>query len=74
MGNLGNGQPAQLLLDAHAQLFERLAEDAQRYALRRDALREHLTSEEERLASQLLPMMLAGHRSLCAPWQVESLF
>jgi GTPase Era involved in 16S rRNA processing len=74
VGILGNGRPTQLLLDAHAQLFERLAEDAQRYALRRDALREHLTSEEERRASQLLLLMLVGHRSLCAPWQVESLF
>jgi GTP-binding protein EngB required for normal cell division len=71
---LGKGQPAQLLLAAHAQFLERLGEDAQRYALRHDALRRYLTSEEERRASQLLLLMLAGHRNVSAPWQVEFLF
>jgi hypothetical protein len=70
---LGKGQPAQLLLAAHAQFLERLGEDAQRYALRHDALRRYLTSEEERRASQLLLLMLAGHRNVSAPWQVEFL-
>jgi hypothetical protein len=68
---LGKGQPARLLLGAHAQFLERLGEDAQRYALRHDALRRYLTSEEERRASQLLLLMLAGHRNVSAPWQVE---
>ncbi len=71
---LGRGQPARLLLGAHAQFLERLGEDAQRYALRHDALRRYLTSEEERRASQLLLLMLAGHRNVSAPWQVEFLF
>ena len=70
---LGIGQPARLLLGAHAQFLERLGEDAQRYALRHDALRRYLTSEEERRASQLLLLMLAGHRNVGAPWQVEFL-
>jgi len=70
---LGKGQPARLLLGAHAQFLERLGEDAQRYALRHDALRRYLTSEEERRASQLLLLMLAGHRNVSAPWQVEFL-
>jgi hypothetical protein len=70
---LGKGQPTQLLLAAHAQFLERLGEDAQRYALRHDALRRYLTSEEERRASQLLLLMLAGHRNVNAPWQVEFL-
>ena len=71
---LGNGQPSQLLLEAHARFLERLGEDAQRYALRHDALRRYLTSEEERRASRLLLLMLAGHRNVSAPWQVEFLF
>jgi hypothetical protein len=70
---LGKDQPAQLLLGAHAQFLERLGEDAQRYALRHDALRRYLTSEEERRASQLLLLMLAGHRNVSAPWHVEFL-
>jgi GTP-binding protein EngB required for normal cell division len=74
VGQLGKGRAAESLLNAHAQFFERIAEDAQRYALRHDALRRHLTSEEERRASQLMLLMLAGHRSLCAPWNVQSLF
>lgn len=71
---LGRGLPSQELLLAHSKFLERLAEDAQRYALRHDALRRHLTSEEERSASQLLLLMLTGHRSLCAPWHVEHIF
>jgi hypothetical protein len=71
MKALGRGQAAESLMHAHSEFLERLAEDAQRYALRHDALRRHLTSEEERRASQLLLLMLTGHRSLCAPWQVE---
>lgn len=74
VGELGKGRTAETLLNAHAQFFERMAEDAQRYALRHDALRRHLTSQEERSASQLMLLMLAGHRSLCAPWNVQSLF
>ena len=74
IGHLGKGRVAEALLNAHAKFFERMAEDAQRYALRHDALRRHLTSEEERRASQLMLLMLAGHRSLCAPWNVQSLF
>ncbi|HUA91937.1 MAG TPA: hypothetical protein VL991_05185, partial [Terracidiphilus sp.] len=70
---LGNGESARVLLGAHAEFLERLAEDAQRYALRHDALRRYLTSEEERRASQLLLLMLAGHRNVSAPWQVEFL-
>ncbi len=73
VGHLGKGRAAETLLNAHARFFERMAEDAQRYALRHDALRRHLTSEEERRASQLMLLMLAGHRSLCAPWNVRSL-
>ena len=71
---MGRGVPAQMLLHAHSEFLERLAEDAQRYALRHDALRRHLTTEEERSASQLLLLMLTGHRSLCAPWRVEFIF
>jgi GTP-binding protein EngB required for normal cell division len=70
---LGKGQATQLLLGVHAHFLERLGEDAQRYALRHDALRRYLTSEEERRSAQLLLLMLAGHRNVSAPWQVEFL-
>jgi small GTP-binding protein len=69
--SLGDGQPTRNLLYAHARLLERTAEDLQRYALRHDALRRYLTSEEERRASQLALLLLAGHRSVSAPWTAE---
>jgi len=68
---LGPGEPAQRLLDAHARLLERTAEDLQRYALKHDALRRYLTSEEERRASQIALLLLAGHRNLTSPWVIE---
>ncbi|MHB8302363.1 MAG: dynamin family protein [Acidobacteriaceae bacterium] len=68
---LGPGEPARRLLDLHADLLERTAEDLQRYALKHDALRRYLTSEEERQASQLALLLLAGHRNVSGPWVVE---
>lgn len=68
---LGPGETAEKLLASHAELMERTAEDLQRYALKHDALRRYLTSEEERRASQMALLLLAGHRSVSAPWSVE---
>lgn len=70
---LGSGEPAEMLLKAHANLLERTAEDLQRYAIKHDALRRYLTSEEERRASQLALLLLAGHRNVSAPWVIESI-
>lgn len=64
---LGPGQAAEQLLRSHADLLERIAEDLQRYAIKYDALRRHLTSEEERRASQLALLLLAGRRNVSAP-------
>jgi small GTP-binding protein len=72
-GFLGPGAAAQRLLQAHARLLERTAEDLQRYALKHDALRRYLTSEEERRASQLALLLLSGHRNVSAPWVIEYL-
>ena len=71
IGSLGPGQAAQKLLEAHARLLERTSEDLQRYALKHDALRRYLASEEERRASQLALLLLAGHRNVSAPWVIE---
>lgn len=68
---LGPGEPARRILDSHARLLERTAEDLQRYALKHDALRRYLTSEEERRASQIALLLLAGHRNLSSPWVIE---
>ena len=68
---LGPGEPARRILAAHAVLLERTAEDLQRYALKHDALRRYLTSEEERRASQIALLLLAGHRNVSSPWTIE---
>lgn len=68
---LGQGPAAQKLLEAHARILERTSEDLQRYALKHDALRRYLTSEEERRASQLALLLLAGHRNVSTPWVIE---
>jgi GTP-binding protein EngB required for normal cell division len=72
-GTLGTCVAAQVLIRSHAALLERTAEDLQRYALRHDALRRHLTSDEERSAATLILLLLAGHRSVSAPWNIESI-
>jgi GTP-binding protein EngB required for normal cell division len=63
---LGTGDAAQTLICSHAALLEKTAEDLQRYALRYDALRRHLASDEERGAAKLILLLLAGHRSVIA--------
>lgn len=74
VATMGEGEPARQLLKAHAFFFERTAEDLQRYALKHDALRRYLTSEEDRQAAQLILLLLAGHRSIHAPWSIEVLY
>lgn len=68
---IGPGESVQRLLESHAELMERTAEDLQRYALKHDALRRHLTSQEERQAAQLALLLLAGHRNVSGPWTIE---
>lgn len=70
---IGPGDAAQALMQTHAAFLERTAEDLQRYALRHDALRRNLTSDEERSAATLILLLLAGHRSVSAPWNVETI-
>lgn len=74
LARLGQGEPAARLLRAHAQQFERTAEDLERYALRHDALRRSMTSLEERQAHQLALLLLAGHRSLSTAIQRDFSF
>jgi small GTP-binding protein len=68
---IGPGDSAQRLFESHANLLERTAEDLQRYAIKHDALRRYLTSEEERQASLLALLLLAGHRNVSEPWVIE---
>lgn len=61
---LGPGEAAERLLQSHAELLERTAEDLQRYTLKHYAVRRYLASEEERHASKLALLLLEGHRNV----------
>jgi len=50
------------LFTEHARALDRLAEDLRRYALKHDALRRYLTSEEERRAAEDAVLLIAGRR------------
>ncbi len=64
---------ARSLLDFEAALFERLAENMERYALKHDALRRALNSDDERVAYHRGLSQLVGDKRLQAPWHVERL-
>lgn len=68
---LGDEVPARKLVRSQASLLERTAEDLQRFAIKFEGLRRHLTSAEERQAALLTLILLAGHRSVTSPWVVE---
>lgn len=70
---LGDEVPAKNLVRAQAGLMERTSEDLQRYAVKFEGLRRHLASAEERQAAMLALILLAGHRSVAAPWAVDSI-
>jgi len=70
---LPNDGLARRLLEFEAVLFERLAENMQRYALKHDALRRHLNSADERIAYHHGLSQLVGDKRLQAPWHVEKL-
>lgn len=69
---LKDGELSHKLVISHARLFERTAEDLQRYAIKFEGLRRFLASAEERQASHLAMILLAGHRNVTNPWVVES--
>jgi small GTP-binding protein len=54
------------LFEREATILERLAEDMKRYALKRDAARRNLLSDEEEAAAQWAIRLLAGHRMINA--------
>jgi len=59
------------LLLREAAVMERTAEDMQRYAIKHDALRRHLVSQEENDAPLLGLQLLTGHRSVNAVFTIR---
>jgi GTP-binding protein EngB required for normal cell division len=56
-----------------AAILERLAENMERYALKHDALRRGLQSEDERVAYHRALSHLVGDKRLQAPWRIQDL-
>jgi hypothetical protein len=54
------------LMNRQAAILERLAEDMERYALKRDAVRRSLATDEEETAAQRALLLVAGHRNVGA--------
>lgn len=61
------------LLLREAAVMERTAEDMQRYAIKHDALRRHLVSQEENDAPLLGLQLLTGHRSVNAVFTIREI-
>jgi GTP-binding protein EngB required for normal cell division len=61
------------LLLREAAVMERTAEDMQRYAIKHDALRRHLASQEENDAPLLALQLLSGHRSVNAVFTIREI-
>jgi hypothetical protein len=71
---LGAESKARPLLLASAASLDRAGEDMRRYALKRDAVREGLTTSDERGASTIGLSRMAGDRRLSGVAQDEDLF
>lgn len=63
----------QRLFLREAAVMERTAEDMQRYAIKHDALRRHLVSQEENDAPLLGLQLLTGHRSVNAVFTIREI-
>ena len=68
-----NSPIARDLLEFEAAILERIAENMERYALKHDALRRGLQSEDERVAYHRGLSQLVGDKRLRTPWHVEYL-
>ena len=73
LGQVADARLARSLVGFEAAIFERLAENMQRYALKHDALRRGLQSDDERVAYHRALSQLVGDRRLRAPWRIERL-
>lgn len=62
-----------VIVHFEAALFERLAENMERYSLKHNALRRELQSNDERVAYHRGLSQLVGSKSLQSPWHVEYL-
>jgi hypothetical protein len=62
---------ARFLLGEAVRRFDHIAEDMRNYAIKRDALRAGLMTDEEEEAHLRALVHLAGHKGLCGFWSAE---
>ncbi|MGD0533442.1 MAG: dynamin family protein [Methyloceanibacter sp.] len=60
------------LIEREALILERVSEDMKRYALKRDAVRRSLLSDDETAAAHRALLLLAGHRNVNATSRITS--
>ncbi len=65
-----NEAARQMLLD-HAQAFERLAEEMEKFVLKHTAVRHHLTTRTENQAALAGLSRLAGSQRIAGPWRID---
>jgi len=73
LGQIDDEMIRSRLLLREAAMMERTAEDMQRYAIKHDALRRHLVSQEENDAPLLGLQLLTGHRSVNAVFTIREI-
>jgi small GTP-binding protein len=64
MQSLQDESVVRRLLERQSTIFRRMSEDMKRYALKYDAVRRYLQTEEERTASHRALLFIAGRRSV----------
>jgi small GTP-binding protein len=59
-----DGKLVRALLERHAAILERIAEDMKRYAIKHDGVRRYLASKEETTASERALLLVTGQRQV----------
>jgi len=63
---------ARFLVGAAARQFDQIAEDMRNYAIKRDAIRSGLLTDDEDEAYLRALVRLAGHKGLCGAWPSDA--
>jgi predicted GTPase len=70
IANVPSEEVVRFLLDHAARRFLEISEDMRNYALKRDALRYHMLSQDEKDAYLRALIHTAGAKRVCFPWEM----
>jgi hypothetical protein len=71
IADIQDADTRRLLFSEAARHCDELAEDMQSFAIKRDATRRYLHNSDETDAYLRALIQVAGHKSLCFPWDVD---